>query len=363
MKNRSVLLLIMALSTYVCVFPCAASNPGAGEKIVSKRIWGGDKYCAFTSMIRYDGRYYVSFREGESHVFDENGIAEGTVRIIASKDGENWESVANLHEAGIDLRDPKLCIDSRGRLMVLMGGSKYVGRVLKERCSRVSFSTDGVNFSKPQKINADTENKNGLDWLWRVDWQDDAGYGVMYSVEAGLDFSLERKGSLLTLLKTSDGVNYEEVAILDLPCFPNETTVRFFKDKRMGMMVREDSNGRCNAFWGVSRPPYTDWDFVEMPMTVAGQDVCLKYKNSVIVGARGRVGTDENGKGLYNTMLWKGTPDGDFTEVCVLPSSFKDNGYPGLLVVGKELWVSYYSCHETEKAAIFLAKLPLKLFK
>ncbi|MBQ5715104.1 MAG: hypothetical protein IIV60_01985, partial [Alistipes sp.] len=48
------------------------------------KIWGdGVSHCAFSSLIRYKGRYYCSFREGESHIFDKNGKAEGKVRILA----------------------------------------------------------------------------------------------------------------------------------------------------------------------------------------------------------------------------------------------------------------------------------------
>ena len=55
-----------------------------------QKIWGdGVSHCAFSSLVHFKGRYYCSFREGESHIFDKNGKAEGKVRIIASKDGVN----------------------------------------------------------------------------------------------------------------------------------------------------------------------------------------------------------------------------------------------------------------------------------
>ena len=45
-----------------------------------------------------------------------------------------------------------------------------------------------------------------------------------------------------------------------------------------------------------------------------------------------------------------------------LPSG-GDTSYPGLLVVGDKLWVSYYSTHETPKASIYLAKIPISYLK
>ena len=51
--------------------------------------------------------------------------------------------------------------------------------------------------------------------------------------------------------------------------------------------------------------------------------------------------------------------DGRFEQIAVLPSG-GDTSYPGFLVVGEELWVSYYSSHATPKAAVYLARIPLK---
>ena len=73
-------------------------------------IWKTDAYCAFTSLIKYKGKYYCSFREGESHVFDSQGKAEGRTRILQSKDGKRWRSVFLGSKSGIDLRDPKLSV-------------------------------------------------------------------------------------------------------------------------------------------------------------------------------------------------------------------------------------------------------------
>ena len=320
-----------------------------------KRIWGGDKHCAFTSIVEYKGKYFISFREGESHIYDKNGEANGATRILSSKDGENWESVAYFTEDGIDLRDPKLCITSDGRLMVLIGGSKYVNKELISRCPRVSFSSDGVNFTTPEKININSKTANGIDWLWRVVWHDGVGYGVVYSLLSPNPRNVEL-GAVISLLKTVDGINYEDVANFNLPNFPNETTVRFFPDGRMGMMVREDS-GDCMAYWAVSKAPYTDWKFKKMDMRVGGPDFFIKGRDEVIMGSR-----DHRTEGKTSTVLRKGTSAGDFKDIVTLPSA-GDCSYPGFINVGKELWVSYYSTHETEKAAVYLAKLPLSMFK
>ena len=64
----------------------------------------------------------------------------GQIRVLISHDGENWTSAALLSEDGTDLRDPKLAVTPDKRLMLVMGGSVYEGRTLKERQPRVAFS-------------------------------------------------------------------------------------------------------------------------------------------------------------------------------------------------------------------------------
>jgi hypothetical protein len=62
------------------------------------------------------------------------------------------------------------------------------------------------------------------------------------------------------------------------------------------------------------------------------------------------------------TALFTGKNSGNFVETITLPSG-GDNSYPGFLISGNELWVRYYSTHETKNASIYLAKIPLEYFK
>lgn len=361
MKTLTRIVIILA-ATLLCsckVTPKSAEAVKAENDSLAvssvRRIWGGDRHCAFTSIVEFKGKYYISFREADSHIFDEDGEARGATRILASEDGEKWESVAYLTEDGIDLRDPKLSVTSDGRLMVLIGGSRYVNKELVSRCPRVSFSSDGISFSTPEKININSKTANGNDWLWRVDWHDGIGYGVVYSLLAPNPREVE-KGAVISLLKTVDGINYEDVANFDLPDFPNETTVRFFPDGRMGMMVRDDS-GDCLGWWSVSKAPYTDWDFMKMDMRLGGPDFFVKGDDEVVMGSR-----DHRTEGRTSTIIRKGNAAGEFKDIVTLPSA-GDCSYPGFIKVGDELWVSYYSTHETQKAAVYLAKLPWSMFE
>lgn len=312
-----------------------------------KQIWHNDNYCAFTSLVEYQGRYYCSFREASAHLFDDQGNAsQGAARIIVSNDGEHWESVTILRKQGIDLRDPKLSIMPDGRLMVVMGGSVYDSTILKNMYPQVSFSNDGIHFSEPQTLVIDPNVCEDFEWVWRVTWHNGIGYGVSYG-----------KLHNYVLLRTTDGIHYSLVAHLDIPHNPGETTLRFTKEGDMLLMARrEGGKGNQHGIWGRSSFPYTDWDFKEMNIPLGGPDFFLLDDTVVVLGTRSLYATEK-------TMMLRGNLNGQFEEVCILPSGGDDNSYTGMITVGDQLWITYYSRHEGPNAAIYLARIPISLFR
>lgn len=339
----------VSLFIFCILFVCCNGN--ATEKndhSCVRKIWDNGNHCAFTSLIKFKGNYYCSFREGDSHIFDKDGNAEGKVRIIVSTDGEKWESVACMAKKTFDLRDPKLSVTPDGKLMVIMGGSIYKNKVLEGRIPHVSYSSDGKTFSDPVPINLDKEVETGNDWLWRVTWDDQTGYGVNYSL-------LSDDEAVISLVKTTDGTNYQLVSKLDVPDFPNETTVRILPDKRMVLMVRRE-RGDQKGYWGVSNPPYKEWTWTKMEMRLGGPDFISLGKDVIVAGTRSHYIPS-----FPKTVLLTGNEAGKFQETVVLPSG-GDTSYPGFIIEGNELWVSYYASHETKMASVYLAKIPLSVF-
>src|SRR5262245_51315777 len=88
------------------------------EVIEQRKIWSAGEHNAFTDLLYWKNRWWCVFRESEAHVG-----GDGTIRVITSTDGSTWESAANLAEADVDLRDPKLTVMPDGRLMLNCGGS------------------------------------------------------------------------------------------------------------------------------------------------------------------------------------------------------------------------------------------------
>ncbi len=314
--------------------------------VPSVRIWDRAPHNAFTDLIRFERRFYCTFREASGHVPGKSG-ADGTIRVIASEDGEAWESAALLEVEGIDLRDPKLSITPDGRLMALLGGSHYEAGEILDRLPRVSFSdAEGAGFCEPIEVEMDPAIAGPNDWLWRVTWREGVAWGVVYQAVS------EEWG--LHLVRSADGIRYEQVSPLDLDGRPNEATIRFLGDGEMLMVVRREGGDRRGAL-GRARPPYRDWSWSPIDRRLGGPDLALLPDGGLVLGTR------RYREKAYTTVLGRLGLDGSFERRLELPSG-GDTSYPGLLVHGEHLWVSYYSSHEPGVGtAIYLAKVPLEV--
>lgn len=306
------------------------------------KIFDKAPHSAFTDLIRFNDMFYCAFRVGTGHIpGKKTGEGDGEIRIIASKDGKHWGSVAHLVKDTIDLRDAKLSVTPDGRIMVLMGGSIYIDGEWTARIPQVSFSDkQGRNFSDPGPIVVDPAAKHSKDWLWRVTWQGDTGYGVVY-VDRG------NEPWLLSLVKTKDGIHYDLVHRFDRPNKPNEATVRFMKNGDMKIFLRcESGNGEL----GSASSPYTQWTWTDLGMRVGGPEMIVLPNEKLLFGHRVY--------GPVATALSVQDTTGKLRTIATFPSG-GDTSYPGFVLDDGKLWMSYYSSHEG-KTSIYLATVPLE---
>ena len=349
LKNTFLFLLTLFLGHARAV---TAQKAIVDDSIRVTKIWDKANHNAFTDLVRYGDAFYCAFREGASHV---GGPNSGKIRILRSKDGIAWDSVALLREAGLDLRDAKLSITPDNRLMVTMAGAAFDETgLVRELYPFVAFSNEPEQpFSQPQKAVLDPAITPTQDWIWRVTWHKGVGYGIDYQLkENKKDRTLLKKDAWLAyLLKTTDGIHYEKVAQLAIDDLPNEATVRFDNNDRMYALVRREAGDKMGVL-AESAYPYQNWTYHPMRFRLGGPNFLFLTDNRLIMGSR-----LFEGKEMY-MALFVTDLRGNVLKTIKLPSG-GDTSYPGMVMYDKKLWVSYYSSHEG-KTNIYLAQVPLR---
>lgn len=316
-----------------------------------KRIWDRGGHNAFTDITYFKNKLYVVFREGDGHIPNKDNTGNGKIRILSSVDGEFWEPAALIELDGIDLRDPKISVTPKKKLMIVMGGSVYDKQELKSISSYVSMSnTNGEKFSVPEQIELDERIKSDFDWLWRVTWYAKTGYGVVY--QSNVDG--EKGKSKAWLVKTTKGTEYELVKELEIEGNPNEATIGFLSGAEMVIIARRGGDDQLGMM-GTSKAPYTDWSWEKLDFKLGGPDFEVIPINKILIGTR--VYSED---GPYTALLLgkKGEP---FKEVMRLPSG-GDTSYPGMFSIAGYVWFTYYSSHEG-KASIYYTRIPYSELK
>ena len=326
------------------VLVAAAGCGPSGAKLVSvEKIWDQAPHSAFTDLVRFQDRWYCTFREGQDHTSHD-----GSIRVLVSDDGENWSSaVLMAPEPGNDLRDPKIVVTPDGRLMLLAAERGFLGGDLEAYNPWVSFSKDGKEWTPREPVGEPDF------WLWRVTWQEGTGYGVGYTTRESYSHRNSQE-EFARLYRTGDGVKYEtHVNVLFSRGYPNESTIVFREDGSAVCLLRRDGKTDNSAQIGVSEPPYTLWNWKDTGQRIGGPNLIVLPDGRHVIS--GRLYLPD---GDRRTLLWSLDPEaGTVSELLRLPSG-GDTSYAGMVWHEGLLWMSYYSTHEG-KTSIYLAKVDL----
>ncbi len=320
------------------------------DTVTVTKIWDKGGHQAFTDLMQFKRAFYCSFREGESHVA---AGSSGKIRVLKSKDGSKWESIALLEIDNLDLRDPKLSITPDNKLMVTLAGAVFQNGVPTVMVPMSAFSDqNGTNFSTPVKCVLDPAIHPVQDWIWRVTWYKGVGYGVNYQLKENAKdrTTLNKDAWVPYLMKTTDGINFKNIKKLEVYDLPNESTIRFDHEGKMRILIRREAGDRMGVL-AESMPPYKQWTYTKLDYRLGGPNFIFFNQTRLLIGTR--IYDEGPSTGLYVTDL-----KGKILKTLKLPSS-GDTSYPGMLIVKNELWTSYYSSHEG-KTSIYLAKIPLR---
>jgi hypothetical protein len=243
---------------------------------------------------------------------------------------------------GGDVRDAKLSISAEGQLM-LNGAVRFVKPVEGNTHQSVTWlSRDGKKWSEPFAC------PSGLGtWRWSVTWHKNVAYSFGYSG------GYRGKDDQGCLYRSVDGKTWETVkddVYPDVKTYGNETSLVFLNDDTAYCLLRRDK-GSCSALLGVSRPPYTQWQWNDLGTRVGGPKMIPFGKDRFLAAVRLYDG------GQRTSLCWIDPQKGKLTEALKLPSG-GDTSYAGLVRHDGLLWISYYSSHEG-KTAIYLAKVKI----
>lgn len=307
------------------------SLASAQQLLDQRKIWDGAPHNAFTDAIRYKDRLYCVFREGAGHV-----SPDGAIRVLSSRDGREWTDAGLIKSDAGDLRDPHLTITPRNELMLVAAAALPKGA--RHRHQTYAWLTrDGATWTKPKPIGEPDY------WIWRVVWHKDKAYGVGYPTSPA--------GGPARFYSSADGVRFTPlVAALPVDSSPNETGIAVLPDDTMLILVRREA-GTKTAVLLSSRPPYTDWKADDLGVRFGGPQLMLLPDGRLLAAGR-----------LYDnkqraSLAWVDREKNTLTEWLALPSG-GDTSYPGLVLDGKDVLVTYYSSHEG-KTSIYAARVRL----
>jgi len=326
--------LVAALFFASCFSNClvAQTKDGSTPKLISvRRIWDKAPHNAFTDLLRHDEQWYCVFREGSKHV-----SPDGALRVITSKNGDDWESVALISHATDDLRDAKLSLTPNGRFM-LNGAGMQADKPIRYH-SMTWFSSDkGKTWDAGRRI-----GDPGY-WLWRAHWHEGAVYSMGYQTNR------DRSTRTMRFYKSKDGANFAPwIEKVNVPNGVGEDRILFLKDGSALCLLRHET-GTKKALLGKSKRPFKEWTWQELSLRIGGPNMIQLPDGRILAATR-----------LYaprarTSLSWIDPDAGTMTECLELPSG-GDTSYAGMVLHEGVVWISYYSSHE-EKTCIYLAKV------
>lgn len=313
--------------------------------VVLGSVYFTNKFNAFTDLSFFENKWVVVFREGSDHV----GGAAGKIKILTSTGGVDWKVEKTLGVDSVDLRDPKIMIDS-------VNGSLYVtffGIDLKA-ATRGAIRNYFVEYLPENLEDPITEIEET--WLnkanyrsWRWTFENSSNYCIAYRISGYTDTTT----NLILLNSNHRFDNRRILKNLNFKGQPTEATIRFDAKKRMVMVIRSDEKG---FHIGTSDAPYTN--FVWEPnndFTRLASPNFLFYKSILVL--TGRDLRDNKFKLFtYDLATHK------LTEKIVFKGGY-EVGYGGMSYnpdIPSQLWISYYSIENGGSGSnIYLAKVNL----
>lgn len=343
-------------ATFVCVLICAsavtaASASGADVPQVEvsgiRRVFHNGEHNAFTDLIRFRDRFYLTFRSCP----DGHGVhPSSSIIILASEDAQTWKTVHRFHVPKRDTRDPHFLI-FREKLFVYTG-TWYCGDSSPENyeynkhLAYASSTRDGRTWSQPAML----EGTYGH-YIWRAAAHNGTAYLCGRRKREFAETPRNVRSDVESvMLESDDGLIWRKRGLFQTT-EGNETAFLFEPDGSVLAVSRltHDNSQLCR-----SKPPYSEWNRADLHRYIGGP-LLARWGRRYLVGGR------KNTEGQPKTALyWLSAAK--LHEFAELPSA-GDNSYPGFIQLSPTRGlVSWYSSHEKSDSgntitAIYLANL------
>ncbi len=284
---------------------------------------------AFTGLQYWQSLYWVSYRKGSGHI-----SMDGEVIVSVSSDRSRFREIARVKLYG-DNRDPKLFPISKDRIAMTIPTweGNYESQSLRQY---ITFSEDGYNWGKPQRILEDGE------WLWRIREHNGNYYGLVTELGTKADGSRQHNLVLKTsndLLKwkTLSRIGSSEEAL-------SESDIYFQSDGTAWIVARSSKEPGYSYFCS-SADPYSDWDIQPLGAMIHAP-IILEHNKSLYVTGRSNPSIEgiSDFPSPASLGIWKLTHN-KIESVLRIPA-MGDCSYPGFIKDPEgRICLTYYSQH------------------
>lgn len=319
--------------SWVCVAGCASLPPlSAGETLVQpsevRQVVADGKHNAFTALVRWKDAYWLSFRKGQSH-----NSADGDLIVLRSADGREWTETLRLDVLPDD-RDPQF-LATADRLFLYDPALKG-----DDLTTFAAYTDDGRTWSRPQVVYKPTYI------LWKPVAHGDKFYATAHVK------SRDGKTRDVHLIRSVDGLAWEQVSRIRGGNWESETTIHFLADDRIVAFLRQKYGSPQSSILQ-STAPFAEWAERPTPQLHFSGHAAYTFNGVNYLLTR----TFASGRNDPGVMIYTFSGD-ELRPYCALPAG-GDCAYAAAVQVGVEMLVSYYSSHEGT-TNIYTARVPLK---
>ena len=342
----------MAFLVTLASIPATADGGPEVEVMNVRRTFHNGEHNAFTDLVRYRGKFYLTFRScPDGHMVHPSA----SILILASEDARQWRKVHQFRVRHRDTRDPHFLV-FQDKLLVYTG-TWYSGETtlprdeydLNKHLGYAAWSTDGERWHSPIML----EGTFGH-YIWRA-----AAFGgkAFLCGRRKTEFDVRPRGEgpkvESIMLESDDGLIWRKRSVFQE--IEGDETAFLFQPK--GEIIGIGRRGRRHAQLLRSEPPYSKWRRQELDRYIGGP-LLVRWGDRLVVGGRKSIGD----RGPKTSMYW--LVNGKLKEFAELPSG-GDTSYPGFIALSSNRAImSWYSSHEHDAhgkrmTAIYMADLQI----